>query len=206
MANDIGEDIKKAYIEVGTSYDVLRNNSLVGSGEFLTYDLNAQVTKPFIREYFLEASLPYDTSGEAGDVLLFRGGDCFLLMNKTAFELENLPLEYSCVLYKANVSGEIRRPSGEAWNTQTYHKEQVYDVVRTSCYALLTESLFRYELSEQDFGQLTISKDELYIPKCYGIKVHDRYSPVSGEYYKVSTVKTKGFPGVDVVSLEEDTR
>jgi hypothetical protein len=206
MPTDIAEDIKLAYIEVGTSYDVLRNNALVGSGEYLIYDLNAQATKPFIRENFLEASLPYDTSGEAGDVLCFRDGSHYMLMNKTAFELENQPLEYSSVLYKANVSGELLRPSGEDWNTQTYHKQQVFNVVRTNCYALLTESLFRYELSEQDFGQLTISKDELYIPKCYGIQVHDRYCPVSGEYYKVSTVKTRGFPGVEVVSLEEDTR
>lgn len=207
MASDIGEDIKQAYIEVGTSYEVVRNGVQVGSGEFLSYELNAQVTKPFIREYFLEASLPYDTSGEAGDVLIFaRSKEAYLVMNKTAFEIENEVAEYASVLYKANVSGELRRPSGEIWSDQTYHKVPVFSLVASNCYALLTESLFRYELSEQDFGELTITKDEMYIPRCYGVQVNDRYSPTSGEYYKVSTVKTKGFPGVDVVALEEDTR
>jgi len=204
VTNEIGNDIKAAYIEVGTSYDVLRD-SVVGSGEYLLYELNAQVTKPFIREYFLDASLPYDTSGEAGDVLRFRDGSCFLLMNKTPFEVENIAVEYSAVLYKANVSGELLRPSGEVWNSQ-YQKVPAYEQIKTNCYALLTESLFRYELSEQDFGNLLVLKDELYIPKRYGIQINDRYSPVSGEYYKVSTVKTRGFPGVDIAILEEDTR
>lgn len=206
MANDIAEDIKLAYIEVGTSYDVIRNGVQIGSGEFLVYELNAQVTKPFIREYFLEASIPYDSSGESGDILAFSRGDKYILMNKTPFELENQVLEYSSVLYKANVSGEILRPSGEIWSDQTYHKIPVFSGEVSNCYALLTESLFRYELTEQDFGQLTITKDEMYIPRYYGIQLNDRYSPASGEYYKVSTIKTKGFLGVDVVELEEDTR
>jgi hypothetical protein len=205
VANDVGEDIKAAYIEVGVSYEVLRD-SIISSGEYLIYESNAQVTKPFIREYFLEASLPYDTSGEVGDVLRFRNGTCFLLMNKTPSEVEDVTIEYGAVLYKANVSGELRRPSGEVWNTQTYHKEPVFEVVKTDCYALLTESLFRYELSEEDFGNLLVTKDEMYIPKRYGAQINDRYSPRSGEYYKISTVKTRGFPGVDIVILEEDTR
>jgi hypothetical protein len=206
VAYDVAEDIKQAYIEVGTSYEVLRKGVQVGSGEYLLYDLNAQVTKPFIREHFLEASLPFDTSGEAGDVLRFHNGDCYLLMNKSPFELENKVLEYSTVLYKANTSGELRRPSGEAWDTQTYHKTPIFGVIETNVYSLLTESLFRYELSEQDFGQLAIAKDELYIPKVYGIRLNDRYEPKSGEYYRVTTIKTRGFPGVDVVGVEEDTR
>lgn len=206
MANDIAEDIKQTYIEVGTSYEVIRHNITIGSGEFLLYETNAQVTKPFIREYFLEASMPYDTSGEVGDVLKFHDGECYLVMHKTPEELSNEVLEYGTVLYKANVAGELMRPSGEVWNTQTYQKSPVYEVIETNCYALLTESLFKYELSEEDFGNLTIQKDEMYIPKYYNVRINDRYRPASGEYYKVSTIKTRGFPGVDVVSLEEDTR
>lgn len=205
MSNDIGEDIKAAYIEVGISYDVYRD-SLVKSGEYLIYESNAQVTKPFIREFFLEASLPYDTSGEVGDVLKFSNSSDYLLMNKTPSEVENTIIEYAAVLYKANVSGELSRPSGEAWDTQTYHKVPVFEVIKTNCYALLTESLFRYEMTEEDFGNLLVVKDEMYIPKRYGAQINDRYSPRSGEYYKISTVKTRGFPGVDIVILEEDTR
>jgi hypothetical protein len=205
VANDVGEDIKAAYIEVGTSFEVFRE-TVISSGEYLIYDLNAQATKPFIREHFLEASLAYDTSGEVGDVLRFSDGGCFLLMNKTPAEVEDVIIEYSAVLYKANVSGELSRPSGEVWDTQTYHKQPVFEVIKTNCYALLTESLFRYELAEEPYGNVSEVKDEMYIPKRYGVQINDRYTPVSGEYYKVSTVKTRGFPGVDIVILEEDTR
>jgi hypothetical protein len=78
--------------------------------------------------------------------------------------------------------------------------------MKTNCFSLLTESLFRYEMVEKEIGNLLISKDELYIPKYYGIQINDRYSPRSGEFYKVSTIKTRGFVGVDVVEVEEDTR
>lgn len=205
MAYEVAEDIKKAYIEVGVKYNVFREN-LIGSGEYLFYEENRQVTKPFIRESFLEASIPYDTSGESGDILKFDDGRNYILMSKTPSLIENEIIEFGVTLYKANVSGELSRPSGEAWDSQTYHKVPVFEIMKTNCFSLLTESLFRYEMVEKEIGNLLVSKDELYVPKYYGIQINDRYSPRSGEFYKVSTIKTRGFVGVDVVEVEEDTR
>lgn len=205
MANDIGEDIKATYIEVGISYNVFRE-TLIASSEYLFYEENRQVTKPFIRESFLEASLPYDTSSESGDILKFSDGRNYILMSKTPSLIENEIIEYGVTLYKTNTSGELSRPSGEKWDDQTYHKTPVFNIVKSNCFSLLTESLFRYEMLEKEIGNLLVSKDELYIPKYYGVQINDRYSPRSGEFYKVGTIKTRGFVGVDVVEIEEDTR
>jgi hypothetical protein len=203
MAQSLGAEIKTAYIEVGTRYDIIGKVS----GEYLLGELNAQVTKPFIRENFLEAALPYDTSGEVGDILWFSGERAnFILMNKTPDSLANEPFEYSAVLYKANVSGELSRPSGEAWNTQTYHKTQVFDIIHSKAYALLTETLFGNELREESYGAITLAQNQLFIPHFYGAQIMDRYSPRSGEHYKVDTINTRQYNGVDVAMLSTDTR
>jgi hypothetical protein len=71
----------------------------------------------------------------------------------------------------------------------------------------MTEPLFSGDLdTDEQLGLIGIKKDELYIPKSYGIQVLDRYQPVSGEYYQVESIKIRRFPGVDVAILGEDTR
>ncbi len=56
----VGADIKEVLADVGTSILIVRAARNI-SGEFIKYQLNAQVTKPFIREFFLDAMISYDT-------------------------------------------------------------------------------------------------------------------------------------------------
>lgn len=199
----LGADIKEALTEIGAVV-IVRS----GETEYVDLETNAQVTKPFIREFFLEAMVSYDTDMESGSVVeVDLTGEHYLVMNKTPEIVENAIMNYSCVFYKANVSGEILRPSGEVRSTQTYHKVSVFNSVATDCYALLTEPLFSGDLeTDEQLGLLGIKKEELYIPRSYGIQVMDRFQPVSGEYYIVESIKARRFPAVDVAILGEDTR
>jgi len=207
----IGFDIKDVYVEVGTAYSASR----VGpgaSGEletgYLDFELNRQVTKPFIREYFIEASLPYDTISAVGDVIEFTGdGRKFLLMNLTPDLFENEVFEYQGVLYKCNVlAGKLERSSGEDWDSN-YRKEHSWHTIDDNIPALVTESLFGHSLeTDVELGMIGLERFELYIPSSYGIKPLDRFTPVSGEWYMITTVKSRRYTGVDVAELETDTR
>jgi len=203
----IGSKLKlKVYEKLGTAFTIIRDSGNV-TGEYLDYEINKQVTKPFIREYFLEAEMAYDTVAVVGDVIQFDDSRTFLVMNKTPDHFKNVPIKYECVFYKANVSGEVLRPSGESWSSQTYHKEQQWETVKENCYALETEALFGHDLdADQELGMLNLKEDELYIPSSVNIQVNDRYQPVSGEYYRVEVVKKRRFDGVDVCELGEDHR
>uniref|UniRef100_A0A6M3ISU3 Uncharacterized protein n=1 Tax=viral metagenome TaxID=1070528 RepID=A0A6M3ISU3_9ZZZZ len=203
----IGEDIKGALQDIGTTITIYRDSGNL-SGEYIDYEPNAQVTKPFIREFFLESMVSYDTNLISGDAFrLDKTGEDFLLMNKTPVVIENAVSNYDCVLYKCNVSGEILRPSGEVRSTQTYHKVTSFISVETECFALMTEPLFSGDLdTDEQLGLIGMQKNELYIPKTNGIQVLDRFQPVSGEYYMVDSIKIRRFPGIDVAILSEDTR
>jgi hypothetical protein len=208
----LGADIKEVYTDVGAAYSATRIGPGV-SGEletgYLDFELNRQVTKPFIREYFIEASLPYDTVSAVGDVIEFTAdGRKFLLMNLTPDLFENAVFEYQGVLYKCNIlAGKLERSSGEDWDTQTYHKEHVWDVIDDNIPALVTESLFGHSLeTDVELGMLGLERHELYISASYGIKPLDRFTPVSGEWYMITTVKRRRYDGIDVAELETDTR
>lgn len=207
----IGFDIKDVYVEVGTAYSASRVGPGV-SGEletgYLDFELNRQVTKPFIREYFIEASLPYDTISAVGDVIEFTGdGRKFLLMNLTPDLFENEVFEYQGVLYKCNViAGKLERSSGEDWDSN-YKKRHNWHTIDDSIPALVTESLFGHSLeTDVELGMIGLERFELYIPSSYGIKPLDRFTPVSGEWYMITTVKSRRYTGVDVAELETDTR
>jgi hypothetical protein len=203
----IAEDIKAAYIEVGTEYEVLKSTGEQYSGEYLMSESNSQVTKPFVREFFLEAALPFDTSAASGDVVTFvLTGTHYLLVTKTPEMVENALIEHSIVLYKANVSGELLRFSGEIRDDQ-FRIVPVWNNIRTSAFGCMTEALYGGGLDEkEEFIDQELHRLELYVPKPYGIRVNDRYSPVSGEFYKVVQVKTRSFEGIDIAMLEEDVR
>lgn len=211
MASGLGDDIKEVFQEVGILFNI--NRTPVLSGEYLDWEPNSQVTKPFIREFFLESTFAYDTLVVEGDVIQFMpsgeaAGDKYLVMNKTPSLFENEIIDHAGVLYKVNVSGELRRPSGEAeWSTQTYHKVAQFTTIAAEVPALQTEPLFGGELEvEEELGLLGIEKQELYVPISYGIQALDRYHTASGEYYMVESVKKRRFKGIDVCVLSEDTR
>jgi len=203
--SDVGTDIKEAYVEVGTAFTILRDAGDF-SGEFLDYDINRQATKPFIRGFFLECSLPFDTSGETGDVFQFDTTlENYLVINKTADLFENEIIEYSGVLYLCNVSGELFRPTDA--RSDQYRSQTTWETIKSNCYGLQTETLFGTDLdTDEELGMLGIESDELYLPKSYGVQVLDRYQSSSGEYYRVESIKSRKFPGVVVVKLGEDQR
>jgi len=207
----LGEDIKEAIEDVGVGFTVLRDAGNI-SGEYLDFEISKQVTKPFIREYFLSSTLSYETDVITGDVIRFDPtDDNYLVMNKTPELFENSVIGYDCILYKANVSGELLRPSGETWDatwdTETYHKTPEWETIKAECYALQTEALYGHDLdTDEELAMIGVENHELYIPHSVGVQVLDRYQPASGEYYRVETIKTRRYSGVDVCELGEDRR
>lgn len=202
-----GQDIKEALADIGPTITIIRDSGDI-AGEYVDYDTNAQVTKPFIREFFLEAMVSYDTDLIPGDVFeIDIIGERYLLMNKTPTIIEGEVGYYDSVFYKCNVSGELLRPSGETRSSQTYQKAATFSSERSVAYGLLTEPLFSGDLeTEEQLGLIGIHKEELYIPSSFGIQVLDRYQPTSGEYYVVESIKPRRFAGVDVAILGEDNR
>ena len=202
----IGNDIKETLIEVGASYTILRESGNL-TGDYIDYENNSQVTKPFIREYFLEATMAYDTLAVPGDVLTIDPIDQqFIVMNSSSEQFENSIISKGIVLYKCNVSGELLRFSGEGRDS-LYRPITKWNTVKSNAYGLLTETLFGTTLTQDDeLGQLGIESDDLYLPHSYGAKINDRYEYVSGEFLKIETVEKRKFDSVDVCHLAEDTR
>jgi len=202
----IGPDIKEVIEEVGVAITLLRGSGDI-TGEWLDFEPNSQVTKPFIREYFLEAMMANDTVAIVGDGIKFNvPGDIYLLMNKTPEMFENSIINQGAVLYKCNVSGELLRASGEVWSSD-YHKVTEWKSISSGEYGLQTEPLFGHTLeTDEEIGLLGLERHELYVPRRIGVQVGDRWEPFSGEYYRVESIKHRRFGGVDVVELGEDHR
>ena len=204
----IGDDIKDVLSETASSYLIIRDAGNI-SGEYGDLSFSSQVTKPITIESFRRAVMAYDSQAVVGDVLEFESEDQrYLLMNKAYEQFENSKIAIEGVLYKCNVSsGELLRPSGEVWPTDTYHKETQWETIKSNCDAMQVAALYGNSLEEEEeLALLGMRKDELYIPHSIGIQALYRFQPVSGEYYQVSTVESRRFPGVDVAVLTEDHR
>jgi hypothetical protein len=201
----IGPDIKEVLEEVGTSFSYLSGETWV-SGEYLRFQPNRQVTKPFIKEFFLEVELAYDTHATGGDVLkLTTQNQPYILVNRSAAEFEGLVYKYDAVLYKANVIAQLQRQSGEM--DVNYRYNPSFGTIYPTVYGLLTEVPVGNAIDEESqIGRLDRSNFEFFVPNRYGVVEGDRVYISDTEYYKVSAVRRRSYFNVDVAELEEDKR
>lgn len=206
----IGPDIKEAIVEVGLSYTIIRDSGNI-SDNYLTAKPNEQVTKPFIREFFLEAQITYDSSLVAGDIIEFdTTGDRFIVMHLTPTLFENVIIRYESVLYKTNVKVTILRP-GERRNPNSLVLETYWDIVKQDVDLLLTTPLFGQDLeTAEELGLLGIESHEIWCPDSYGIQLLDRIRITSGvgagDYWRAEAKRKYRFEACDVVKVGEDTR
>ena len=211
LCNEIGSfgpDIEDMLQDIGTPYTILRSGETNILGEKCLYKLNKQVTKPFIREFFIEATLSYDTEVVAGDIIQFTNDSrTFIIATNTPRNFEGQAFDNQAVFYKCNVLGELKRHSGEIYNSQTYKKDQVWDSVKTDLYGLMTEEIFgNYLDQETRIGQVQNQALFLYVSSSEDIQSLDRFEAVSGEYYKVEEIEKNIYPGIHICHLEVDTR
>jgi len=203
----IGPDIKEAIVEVGTQFSIIRDSGNI-TGEYLTHASNAQVTKPFIREFFLEGTMQYDTAAVGGDIIEFgTTGKRYLIAHITPTLFENEVIRYEVVLYLANVLVSILRPF-EVRDASSYLMRTGWTTIKAGVSLVLTTPLFGQSLeTDQEIGFLGIQKHEVYAPTSYGITYLDRIKiPSTGEYWRVEAVRKHIYEGVDVIDVGEDVR
>ena len=204
----LGDDVKAAYVDTGTGYVITRSGERKSSPEFCSYDVPEQVVRPFPREFLLEASLPFDTIANEGDIIKFNDGRHFLILSKIGVQFADDVYEYTAQIVKCNItSGRILRSTSETWNYQ-YHKVPVWSVIHEGVKAVFTESLVGNTLDDRaEAALLTTLNMDLYVSDSnYDIQVMDRFQPVSGESYRVDVIRKRVFPNVILAQLTEDTR
>ncbi|RLF28756.1 MAG: hypothetical protein DRN14_03620 [Thermoplasmata archaeon] len=200
-------DIADVLEEVGLSFTIEHMGVPVPDVvEYLTYTPNTQVTKPFVREHFLEVAFRSDTSVLSGDIITFVvSGDSYLVMNNTPDFFENEIIRYLAVLYKTNVLIDILRPQH---TTVGYNTQFDFVVVVSAQKALIYAPLFgNIGRVDPDAGSYALDKEELYTPIAYDLREVDRVRITgTSEFYQVNTVILRRFPAVAVSGLREDTR
>ncbi len=205
----IGPDLAEVYEEVGASIKILKPDGTIVLGEYLDVDINRQVTKPFIREFFLEASFSYVTAAAGGDVVeLLVDGRKFLVMNLTAEFFENQIINNNAVLYKCNETATIKRLTKGGWDVN-YKKEITWPDIAIDVPILLTERFFGTGLGAvepKDFMEYDILDNQIYISAYYGVEPLDRVWLSDTEYFQVDFVEKRKFDGVWSCVLSEDTR
>jgi len=209
MTTGLGPDIKEVYSELGSNISII-NRDVIVTNQKVIYEINAQGTKPFIREHHLDCTFPYDTLLEVGDIALMTSTSrYYMVMNKTPELFENNVVEYSGVLYYCNMplTAHIVRPV-EVRDAQTYNMISGWTVVEDSpLYGLMSDRLFGSDLENNaKLGQDQLWRIDLYLPKWYDIQPLDRLIISSTEYYKIETIESYNFPGSVVALLVEDTR
>ena len=200
----LGLDLKSAIEETGLLFSLHRDGVLQSATNYVWLKSNAQVTKPFIREFFLEGQVAYDLDIKSGDVVTITGtGVQYLVAHSTPDSFENEIYRHSLVLYKANEPVSVVR-SYQDRNEDTYLAETHYTIVAEDIYVCVTSPLFGNELNEDsETGPIPSEILEMYIPSSYGVLPKDTVR-LDGAFYLVESVKKKRYEGLDVLELSLD--
>lgn len=205
----IGPDLKEVLDEVGTAYTIYKPSGIIVEGEYLDADINRQVTKPFIREFFVEAFMPHDTQTVEGDLVEFNlDGRRSLVMNLTPELFENEIIAYGAVLYKCNEKATIQRLDKAGWDSG-YKRERAWVDLFTDIDILLTERFFGTGMGviePQDLLEYGIVDNQMYISSYYDVQPLDRIWISETEFFQVDFVERRKFNAVYSCALIGDTR
>ena len=198
-------DISDVIAEVGVGFTITRQGIELDGVEYFTYTPNSQVTKPFVREHFLEVAFKSDTAVKTGDTITVGvSNDTYLVMNNTPDFFENEIIRHLAVLYKINAVADILRPQHTRIGYDTSFDFVVqYPSVPILIYAPLFGNVLGVNA---DVGTYSSSAFDLYISADYAIEVGDRMQITNVEYYAVDVVIPRRFPNILVCGLSEDTR
>ena len=201
--SDLGDDYKEVIAEIGEAVIIVRKSGNI-SGEFIKAQDNAQVTKPFIREFFLEADFTYDTQILAGDVLQLTDSRKYLVMNSTPRTFEGSIFKKTAMLYKCNTAGGLYRPTTRRIDGKA---KTFWSEIANPCHALLTESFYGHELDAGEaVGPVSKLAMDCYMPHTVGAQKGDRLRVSPTESYQIESIMTRRFDSVDLILLGEDTR
>ena len=206
----VGEDIAEVFAEVGAKVWLERT----GESAFIDYEMNVQISNPFIREHMIEGTLPYNTNILPGDILRLDAEEIrYLVVNYVPELFENEIVSISTTLYKCNVHGKIYKevettPDQNTPMSQRLSRQVAWEYVGES-YVVFTSSLrggTSEMLGTQDFGDIIVKHNIIYLPSNVEIKPKYRFYIDDDEYYQVGNVEKRRFNNVAVVALTEDTR
>ncbi len=205
----VGSKLVKVFKKVGVPFEKVVDGGNQ-SGEYLVYEPN-RGTGSFLREFFVDASLPYNTPIRAGDIVIVSPDSFpYLVTNKVSEAFRGEVVETPVTLYKCNVSGELWRSSGEVRDAQ-YHTVPNWVRTKSNAYGLLSEYRSNNTLIEDSpIGQIAEGEQILMLPDSYQPKPLDRYVVFSGEnsaeYYKIGVVRKRILGGLVVCQITEDTK
>lgn len=200
-----GADVSDIIDDIGIPFTIFGTTTT----EKCITKINSQISKPFIREFFLEVTTAYNTAVVPGNIIVFDAPDGrYYLITANAFnKLGNAVMTTELVGYKCNSFGKLQRNNETGWNAQTYQHTNAWTDILDPCPALLSEVQFGQmsQLADEDIGKIFTQELKLYLPKSVGIKTNDRYI-VDGVNWQIGRIESLRFSGCDVCNVEVDTR
>jgi hypothetical protein len=200
-----GSDVSDIIDDIGIPFTIFGTTAT----EKCITKINSQISKPFIREFFLEITTAYNTAVVPGNIIVFDAPDGrYYLITANAFnKLGNEVMTTEIVGYKCNSFGELQRNNEIGWNAQTYQHTNAWTTILDPCPALLSEVQFgaMSEIHDEDIGEIFTQELKLYLPHSIGIETNDRYI-VDGVNWQIGRIETHRFSGCDVCNVEVDSR
>lgn len=198
----IGSDIADVMNELGVEATILRT----GSVEKITYDTHTS-TVPFIREHFLNASLPYNTAMVPGELFSIMG-QVYFLGSKVPDFFEGEVVEYNCSMYKCNLPATASLVyETEVKDSETFKITKGWATRKSPIYGLIFKDARKaINDSEVSFGKQPTYRLECIVPDSYGVEIADRLIVSPTEYYRVEDIEKHEYPGMWILELVDDGR
>lgn len=201
----IGPDIAEVINELGTQVNVIKHDGTATVQEYIDYEVSIQANSPFLTQFMLDCTLPYNTTAVPGDILQIIDDSTYYILvvsNPTRFDGGVVVREG--VLYKCNMIGAFSRVTEE--RDSDYVLVSDWADYQTSEPVLLTGSLETYNIEGKDYAQFSVSEDNLHVSGDVGVQVGDRFTNSDGDKYEITGVAKYRLNNVWICRVVPDTR
>jgi len=200
----IGPDIAEVINELATLVNVIKHDGSDTVQEHLDYEVKIQANSPFLTQYMLDCTLPYNTTAVPGDIIQFVDDSTYhllVVLNPTRFE--NSIVTKEGILYKCNYSGDLKRKSTS--RDSDYVETVTWPILESSEPVLLTGMVDYTEMKSEEYGKYSVDQFNLHISGDCNPRVGDRFT-IGSNNWEIKGIAPDRLNNVSICRVSQDTR
>lgn len=202
----VSENIERVFQKIGTEVRVIKHNNSDSTLEYIDYETKMSNSTPFQDQFMIECTFGVNTNALPGDLIEFTDdGSKFIMVSESKSRFQNKVVTIESVLYKCNVSGDIKRKELSGRN-ENYELVESWNTIVSGEAGLFVGDINDRSVESQEHSEVYITEPNLFLSGDVDVQSDDRFEISADEKYQIKSVEPRRLDNIKICRVQKDNR